>query len=60
MMPGRSPDRFRRLKPLFGKRINAPWIEYQTADVEREAWPENCRGIPHHDVSPGDTSLLPA
>ncbi len=46
MMPGRSPDRFRRLKPLFGKRINAPWIEYQTADVEREAWPENCRGIP--------------
>jgi hypothetical protein len=30
------PDTFRRLKPLFGKRIDALWIEYQLADPERK------------------------
>ena len=32
----RSPDLFRRLKPLYGKKIDALWLEYQTADVERK------------------------
>jgi hypothetical protein len=30
------PDLFRRLKPLYGKRIDALWLEYQLADVERK------------------------
>jgi len=30
------PDLFRRLKPLYGKRIDALWLEYQVADVERK------------------------
>jgi hypothetical protein len=32
----RSPDLFRRLKPLYGHRIDVLWLEYQTADVERK------------------------
>ncbi len=36
MISDRSPDLFRRLKPIYGKRIDALWIEYQTADVERK------------------------
>ncbi|HEX6641370.1 MAG TPA: DUF87 domain-containing protein [Thermoanaerobaculia bacterium] len=30
------PDLFRRLKPLYGKKIDALWLEYQLADVERK------------------------
>ena len=30
------PDLFRRLKPLYGKQIDALWLEYQLADVERK------------------------
>lgn len=30
------PDLFRRLKPLYGKRIDALWLEYQLADVDRK------------------------
>lgn len=31
------PDLFRKLKPLYGKKIDALWIEYQTTnDVERK------------------------
>jgi len=30
------PDLFRRLKPLYGKLIDALWIEYQTCDPERK------------------------
>ncbi len=29
------PDLFRRLKPLYGKRIDALWLEYETCDGER-------------------------
>lgn len=35
MIPER-PDLFRRLKPLYGKKIDALWLEYQMADVERK------------------------
>ncbi|HEY3439704.1 MAG TPA: DUF87 domain-containing protein [Paludibaculum sp.] len=39
MMPDRyaerSPDLFRRLKPLYGRKIDLLWYEYQTADQER-------------------------
>jgi len=31
----RSPDLFRRLKPLYGRKIDLLWYEYQTADQER-------------------------
>ena len=31
-----SPDLFRRLRPVFGVKIDALWVEYQTADVERK------------------------
>ncbi|MGA8830670.1 MAG: DUF87 domain-containing protein, partial [Desulfomonilaceae bacterium] len=31
-----SPDLFRRLRPVFGARIDALWVEYQTASVERK------------------------
>jgi hypothetical protein len=30
------PDLFRRLKPLYGKLIDALWIEYQTCDLDRK------------------------
>lgn len=30
------PDAFRRLKPIYGAKIDALWIEYQSADVERK------------------------
>lgn len=30
------PDLFRRLKPLYGKRIDMLWFEYETADMERK------------------------
>ncbi len=30
-----KPDLFRRLKPLFGKKIDYLWLDYQTADHER-------------------------
>lgn len=30
------PDLFRRLKPLYGKRIDALWLEYELADIERK------------------------
>jgi hypothetical protein len=30
------PDLFRRLKPLYGRLIDALWIEYQTCDPERK------------------------
>lgn len=30
------PDLFKRLKPLYGKKIDALWLEYQVADVERK------------------------
>ena len=30
------PDLFRRLRPVFGARVDALWVEYQTADVERK------------------------
>ena len=30
------PDLFKRLKPLYGKRIDALWLEYQLADGERK------------------------
>jgi len=30
------PDLFRRLKPLYGRKIDLLWLEYQTADVERK------------------------
>jgi hypothetical protein len=36
MIPERSPDLFKRLKPLYGKKIDALWLEYQIADVERK------------------------
>ena len=36
MMPERSPDLFRKLKPLYGKKIDVLWYEYQTADIERK------------------------
>ena len=40
MIPDRYPDRpsdlFRRLKPLYGHKIDVLWLEYQTADVERK------------------------
>lgn len=29
------PDLFRRLKPLYGKKIDLLWLEHQTADMER-------------------------
>jgi hypothetical protein len=29
------PDLFRRLKPLYGKRIDYLWLEHQTADMDR-------------------------
>jgi hypothetical protein len=29
------PDLFRRLKPLYGKRIDLLWLEHQTADIDR-------------------------
>jgi len=31
-----SPDLFRRLRPVFGVKIDALWVEYQTASVERK------------------------
>lgn len=36
MIPERSPDLFRRLKPIYGHKIDVLWLEYQTADVERK------------------------
>lgn len=36
MLPDLFRDLFRRLKPLYGKRIDALWLEYQLADVERK------------------------
>lgn len=30
------PDLFKRLKPLYGKKIDALWLEYQLGDVERK------------------------
>lgn len=30
-----KPDLFRRLKPIFGKKIDYLWLDYQTADHER-------------------------
>jgi energy-coupling factor transporter ATP-binding protein EcfA2 len=30
------PDVFRKLKPLYGRRVDILWLEYQTADVERK------------------------
>jgi hypothetical protein len=30
------PDLFRRLKPLYGKRIDVLWYEYQIADMDRK------------------------
>lgn len=30
-------DLFRRLKPVFGKRIDQLWIAYQVADKDRRA-----------------------
>lgn len=30
-----KPDLFRRLKPLYGKKIDYLWLDYQTADHER-------------------------
>lgn len=30
------PDLFRRLKPLYGKKIDLLWLEHQTADIERK------------------------
>lgn len=30
-----KPDLFRRLKPIFGKKIDYLWLDYQTADNER-------------------------
>lgn len=36
MIPERSPDLFRRLKPIFGRKIDMLWYKYQTADVERK------------------------
>jgi hypothetical protein len=35
MIPERFPDLFRRLKPLYGRKIDVLWYEYQTASVER-------------------------
>ena len=29
------PDAFKRLKPLYGARIDSLWLEYQLADPER-------------------------
>jgi hypothetical protein len=29
-------DLFRKLKPLYGKKIDLLWLEHQTADVERK------------------------
>jgi energy-coupling factor transporter ATP-binding protein EcfA2 len=29
------PDLFRRLKPLYGKKIDLLWLEHQTADMDR-------------------------
>jgi hypothetical protein len=36
MITPERPDLFRRLKPLYGKKIDALWLEYQTAGVERK------------------------
>lgn len=30
------PDLFRRLRPLYGAKVDALWIEYQTADVDQK------------------------
>lgn len=30
------PELFRKLKPLYGRRIDLLWLEYQTSDVERK------------------------
>jgi hypothetical protein len=35
MMPERF-DLFRRLKPLYGRKIDVLWYEYQTADIDRK------------------------
>jgi len=41
MIPERSPDLFKRLKPLYGKKIDVLWLEHQTAGVERKREIEN-------------------
>ncbi len=45
MIPDRQPDLFRRLKPLYGKTLDALWLEYQTADPERRREIENVLNI---------------
>lgn len=30
-----APDLFRRLRPVFGVKIDALWVEYQTANIDR-------------------------
>ena len=35
MIPDRQPDLFKRLRPIYGAKIDALWLEYQTADPER-------------------------
>jgi hypothetical protein len=55
------PDLFRRLKPLYGKLIDALWIEYQTADVERKREIDELLmllAVKHLGVAVGDEKLV--
>lgn len=55
------PDLFRRLKPLYGKLIDALWIEYQTADVERKREIDELLmllAVKHLGIAVGDEKLV--
>jgi len=55
------PDLFRRLKPIYGTRIDALWFEHQTADAERKREIETLLtmlAVKHLGVSIGDEKLV--
>ena len=55
------PDLFRRLKPLFGSRIDALWLEHQTADHERRREIETLLtilAVRRLGIAPGEEQLV--
>lgn len=55
------PDLFRKLKPLYGKLIDALWIEYQTADLDRKREIDETvmlLAVKHLGIAVGDEKLV--